>query len=567
MKKFISKEEFFGALNKGDIKLDTKSLFQPLHALQQDSEEGWEEILDTFFQQVEIELEVDRKELRRIPKSGTFITISNNPFGFVDFVSLMKVVRNRRFDFKIYGEHVTGEEVLDHFIAEESNSFEESIQQAIKEGHGIGLFPSGDVESFYTDDKEIADRQWDLDHIAAVKKAGVPIIPIYIQGQNDLFFHLMKVSNGELDLNEWISEGPKKLRVIIGNPISAEEQNEFKDFNRFSRFLRVKTMMLGCRLESEITSDKIFAKKQLEQKPVGVEEIIPAVSLELIQQELDNSQDQLVVENGPFQVYICSARRVPNILQEIGRLREITFRAVGEGTNKALDLDEYDMYYHHLFVWDKENNSIVGAYRIGKGEEIMNKYGIKGFYTSSLFQIDEKFSPYLIHGCELGRSFVRQEYQLKRLPLFLLWQGLLMLMLSENHYQYLLGPVSISNEYTTLSKSLIAEFVKKFYFDHDLAKFIQPLNEFKVQFDDFDHEPLWDFTGDDFQRFDKLIGDVDPVHHGVPILLKKYIKQNGKILAFNVDPDFNDALDGFLLLNMQDVPQEQIDDLKKNIEM
>ncbi len=574
MKRDISKKEFYEALNKGALKLETSSLFQTFNSKGLENDQQGHSFFDTFFDDLNIDIEVNPRELRRIPKSGAFVTVSNNPFGYVDFMALLHLVSARRDDFMIGEERSVNIEALSPYLADDKESFSEVLKASISKEQGLGLFPSGNVESYYTDDKEIADRQWDFSLLSEIRDANVPIIPIYIQGQNDVFFHLMEASKSdkELDLSKWATPGRKTLRMRIGNPISVEEQQNFKDANRFSRFLRVKTMMLGCLLEPQINSEGFFNKTSIVasnvDKDLEVEEIIDAVPVSVIEQELEEIKDLKVLTNSVYDAYVSSSRRIPNILREIGRLREITFRAVGEGTNKAVDLDEYDLYYHHLFVWDTENKKIVGSYRIGKGQEIMNKYGIKGFYTSSLFHMDPAFSHYLERGCELGRSFVRSEYQLKRLPLYLLWQGLLSLMFSEkNNYQYLLGPVSISNEYTDLSKSLIAQFVKKYYFDHELAKLIHPLNEFKIDLSDLDHEPLWDFTGDDFQRFDKLIGDVDPKHHGVPILLKKYIKQSGKILAFNVDPDFNDAIDGFLLLNMEDIPQDQLADLTKNMDV
>jgi putative hemolysin len=164
-------------------------------------------------------------------------------------------------------------------------------------------------------------------------------------------------------------------------------------------------------------------------------------------------------------------------------MREITFRAVGEGTNRSTDIDEYDFYYHHLIVWDEEAGALVGAYRIGKGREIISQYGAKGFYISSLFRIRKAFEPVLAESLELGRSFIVQEYQKKAMPLFLLWKGLLTVLLQNTEYRYLIGPVSISNEFSEFSKSLIVEFVRNNFFDRDMARYIRPRKKFSPQID------------------------------------------------------------------------------------
>ena len=161
-----------------------------------------------------------------------------------------------------------------------------------------------------------------------------------------------------------------------------------------------------------------------------------------------------------YEVYIVPTLKITNILREIGRLREITFRQVGEGTNKKIDLDNYDIYYNHLFIWDKETQMIVGAYRIGKGDEILDTMGKRGFYISELFKIKEPFYPILRQGIELGRSWIRKEYQLKPLPLFLLWKGILKYLVDNPKYRYMFGPVSISNNLRELSSSNVIGYIE-----------------------------------------------------------------------------------------------------------
>ena len=266
-----------------------------------------------------------------------------------------------------------------------------------------------------------------------------------------------------------------------------------------------------------------------------------------------------------YNVICVPSTEIPHVLQEIGRLRELTFRNVGEGTNRSIDIDEYDFYYHQLIIWDNKANKIVGAYRLGKGKDILAQYGIGGFYLNSLFKIKKAYTPYLEESIELGRSFIVEEYQRKPLPLFLLWKGLLVFLLKNTDYRYLIGPVSISNDFSKFSKSLIVEFVKRYHFNEELAEYIKPRKKFVVKPDkNVDTELLTDFEKGDISKIDKVIYDIE-CNYKFPILLKKYLQLNAKIIGFNIDPKFNDALDGLLVLDIFDVPENFIRALSKEL--
>jgi len=228
------------------------------------------------------------------------------------------------------------------------------------------------------------------------------------------------------------------------------------------------------------------------------------------------------------------------------------------------DVDEYDLYYHQLFIWDEKNKKIVGAYRIGMGKEIIDEYGIKGFYSHSLFRISSSFVPVLQRSMELGRSFIVKEYQRKPMPLFLLWKGILYALLKNPDYKYLIGPVSITNKFSNLSKSLIIEFIKKNYYRHDFAKYIKPRKKFNAQIKQVDARILLE-EANDIKKLDKTLKDIEPEDFGMPVLLKKYLGLNGKIIGFNRDPKFNNCLDGLLILDLYDVPLQTVSDFSKEI--
>lgn len=346
----------------------------------------------------------------------------------------------------------------------------------------------------------------------------------------------------------------------IGSPITTETQESFTDIRQYGKFLRAKTYLLGSSLEVK----KFFLKSQKAEK--NVEPIAQEMPVEVLQKEIANIKDDyLLFSMKNYTVYCAPTIKIPNILNEIGRLREMTFRAVGEGTNRSIDLDEFDLYYYHLFIWDDDNQRIVGAYRVGKGKDIIDRYGVKGFYINTLFKIRKEMMPILYESIELGRSFVVEEYQRKPFPLFMLWKGILYFLIKNPEYRYLIGPVTISGKYTDVSKELIMKFIRKNHWEGELARCIIPRCKYSVETNDPDVDVMVEASGDDISALDKLIGDIEPSSDKLPILLKKYISLNGRIIGFNIDPKFNMCLDGLLILDLFDVPMSTIESLSKEI--
>ena len=245
-------------------------------------------------------------------------------------------------------------------------------------------------------------------------------------------------------------------------------------------------------------------------------------------EELRKSDDCLL-QSKNYEVFLTEAVKIPNILREIGRLREVTFRAVGEGTNQSIDLDRYDTFYKHMFLWDDDAKCIAGAYRMGLGKDIYAKHGISGFYLTELFRFESELYPMMEQSIEMGRAFIVKEYQQKPMPLFLLWKGIVHTTLRFPEHQYLIGGVSISNQFSDFSKSLMIEFMKSHFYDPYIAQYIQPKKEYKVQLKDADKDLIFNETESDLNKFDKIIEDVEPGGLRLPVLIKKYIKQNARV--------------------------------------
>lgn len=505
---------------------------------------------------------------KHIPQSGACIIISNQPFGGLESILLIKIISEVRSDIKIVSTQLLqkiepiGEYFLDNPFSRKSGfTGQDKAIEHLTKGGILCLFPAGEV-SHLDSSRVLSDRQWQIPTLKFIKQQKVPVLPIHFQGNNSKLFYLLErlhTSLGQLKLpTEILYQKKKPVKVRIGNPITLAEQEKFQDIYQYGRFLRARTYCLSSKIEVKKFFNYTLKRQQ------KIEKIADGLSPELIKKEIDNlSGEHFLFKMKNFHVYCAPSKRIPNILLEIGRLREITFRMEGEGTNRSIDLDEFDIYYHQLFIWDVEAQTIIGAYRIGKGNEIIHNYGIRGFYVHSLFKMKEHLQDMLKETLELGRSFIIKEYQKKPMPLFLLWKGILYFTLKNPEYRYLMGPVSISDNYSNVSKEVIIKFIMAHYIDWKLARSITPRKPYKFKTIDPSLNVLMETMNADINSLDKAIGDIDEIHSGLPVLLKKYIKLNAKIIAFNVDPKFNNSLDGLIVLDMLNVPQDIIESLSK----
>ncbi|WP_299063394.1 lysophospholipid acyltransferase family protein [uncultured Polaribacter sp.] len=529
------------------------------------------DFLNGILDDCNIKFEIPEEDLKRIPKDGPFITVSNHPLGGIDGVLLLKLLIEKRADYKIIANFLLHRvEPLKPYVMpvnpfetrKDAKSSVAGIKSALlhlKEGKPLGIFPAGEV-STYKDGKLNVDKPWEEGAVRLIKKANVPVIPIYFHAKNSrLFYFLSKISDtlrtAKLP-SEVMNQGGRVVKVRIGKPISVKDQNEFKEIPAFYEFIRKKTYMLANPFEK---AHKLISAQNIKIKKPA-KKITAQRNTGFFVKEVNAIRDNggRLLESKNYEVFFASAKEVPNLLHEIGRLREITFRDVGEGTNKAIDLDKYDKYYHHLILWDREANVLVGAYRMGLGKEIYKKYGINGFYVQTLFRIEPELHQMMENTIEMGRAFIIGEYQQKPMPLFLLWKGIVHVTLRHPEYKYLMGGVSISNQFSDFSKSLMIEFMKSHYYDPYIAQYIYPKKEYKVKLKDGDKDFVFDATKSDMQKFDKIIDEIEPGALRIPVLIKKYVKQNARLVAFNVDPKFNNAVDGLMYIKVSDIPESTV---------
>ncbi len=524
-------------------------------------------ILDEF----QIKFEIPEEDLKRLPKEGPYITVSNHPLGGIDGILLLKLMLEREPNFKIIANFLLHRiEPMKPYIMpvnpfeghKDAKSSVVGLKETLRhlsDGKPLGMFPAGEV-STYKDGVLVVDKPWEEGAIKVIRKAQVPVVPIYFHAKNSRLFYFLSSLNDTLRTaklpSELLTQKKRVIKVRIGKPISVAEQNEYENLEAYAEFLRKKTYMLANAFEK---GNKLLATASL-KFPKSVKEIAKPANQDKILEEIDmlKKSDWRLLQSKNYQVYLVTADKIPNILHEIGRLREITFRAVGEGTNESLDLDQYDKYYHHMFLWDDDAKVIAGAYRMGLGSEIYGKYGIDGFYLHELFRFEPELYDMMSKSIEMGRAFIIEEYQQKPMPLFLLWKGIVHTTLRYPEHKYLIGGVSISNQFSDFSKSLMIEFMKSHYYDPWVAQYVHPKKEYKVKLKDADKDFVFNETEADLNKFDKIIDEVEPGNLRLPVLIKKYIKQNARVVAFNVDPLFNNAVDGLMYIRIADLPESTV---------
>jgi len=539
------------------------------------------EFLNRLVKILNVTYEIPAEDLKRLPKTGPYITVSNHPLGGLDGILLMKIMLEHDPEFKIIGNFLLQEiEPLKPIIMP-VNPFDDmkdvkssvlGLKETLRhlsDGKPLGIFPAGEVSTI-EDGSIMLDKPWEPTAMKIIQKANVPVVPIYFHTKNSKpFYWLAKISPLLRTLklpSELLTQKNKVIKIRIGKPITLNEQNEHKDtLENYTDFLRKKTYILSKsfneqddkKLLSSINLD--ILTKQSEPKP---KQIVRAANQDKILEEVcrlrENIADNRLLQSKNYEVFFVQADKIPNILHEIGRLREITFREIGEGTNESIDLDKFDKYYYHMFLWDEEQQRVAGAYRMGLGSEIFPKYGIDGFYMQELFKFEPELHKMMSESIEMGRAFIISDYQLKPMPLFLLWKGIVHTTLRYPQHKFLIGGVSISNQFTDFSKSLMIEFMKSHYYDPYIAQYIRPKMEYKVKLKDADKDFVFNETEADLNKFDKIIDEVEPGNLRLPVLIKKYIKQNARVVAFNVDPLFNNSVDGLMYIRIEDLPESTV---------
>ena len=514
---------------------------------------------------MKVRVRIDPRDLERIPPKGPLVVVSNHPFGGIEGVILGKILLQARSDVRILANflltHISG--IGDYIIP--VDPFEErqtaranlkGLKEALrwlKGGGVLATFPAGEVASFNIRRRRVIDPAWSPHVGGIVRRAQAAVLPVYFSGKNGWFFQCMGLIHPRLRTvllaREFMNKMNKEITVYIGRAIPRQKLKRFDNDTDLVHFLRLNADILRIRRKHPLKrlSTKVLAKPASRQK----RPVIPPVETSLLEKEVRNlSGDQLLVEKSDMAVYVAGSEQIPNLLTEIGRLREITFREVEEGTGEAVDIDQYDAYYMHLFLWNHQHKELVGAYRLGLADQILESRGTRGLYTSSLFRYKPEFVQRLSHAVELGRSFIRIEYQKKFNSLMLLWKGIGEFVARQPRYHILFGAVSISKEYHKVSKNLIVRFLKERKSDDFLSRLVSPRKPYRPTRLSGISAHILKTSIQDLDDVSLLVSEIEKDGKGIPILLRQYLKLNGSLLSFNVDKAFSGVVDGLFMVDL-----------------
>ena len=531
----------------------------------------------TILREIQVKVDVDQKSISNIPATGPVVIICNHPTGIPDGIVMIETITRVRQDVKVLGNFLLDRvEPMKPYLFP-VNPFDEvkggslaGLKLALKhvtDGGCLLLCPAGEVSTWHGGwgKKWVSDRKWHSSAIKFLRKSGATIVPCWIEARNSLTFHLLGKIHPRLRTlmlcREIFNKKGETFPITIGAPIAPSRLKELDNINTYADYLRAMVDYLRDCREKPVRSLADIANEQGDMSDIEAPVDRAALRAEV---EGLSPESKLFDHGDHFSVYLVKTEQIPLMMREIGRLREITFRSIGEGSMKSSDIDQYDAYYRQLFIWDKEAGALVGAYRMGFGGEIMERYGLDGFYTHSLFRYDESLGGMLRQSIELGRSFITTDYQRKPTSLLMLWRGIFHTLLSHHDYRYLVGPVTISGEFQRSSKTIIVNHLSQQCFNNEIAAQVHP----RTGLDGID-APLNAslIKGvESIALVDKIICDIEKDERCIPVLIKKYLQLGSEVVGFNVDHDFCDALDALMVLDIEAVPEQKMQMLVRELD-
>ncbi|MFZ5432507.1 MAG: lysophospholipid acyltransferase family protein, partial [Calditrichota bacterium] len=490
-----------------------------------------QQFFDALIESLGLSYAVREQDLAKIPTAGPVVVVSNHPFGLVDPIVLAAIMLRVRSDIKVLTNRFLSKvsDLSEMCIFVDPFGKKESLANNIKPmketvrwlngGGMVIIFPAGEVASANLKQWKVVEPPWSETVARIIRMSKATVVPVFFRGTNTPLFHAAGFIHPRLRTallpREMFTKRGHTIELAVGNGIPWRRLADYDRDQELIQHLRERTFLLRTR-----TKRRRPATNGTRKRWIGLEPIAPAAPEEVIAAEIKSlPTDRKLISLGELEVYFAAASEIPEVLKEIGRLREITFRVVGEGTGHALDLDEFDRYYLHLFLWNAERRELVGAYRMGPTDEIIKQYGLRGLYTTTLFQIKPALIERIDPALELGRSFVRTEYQRTSAALALLWKGLAMYVVREPRYRILFGPVSISNDYHKVSHQLMVSFLKLHSFLRDEAKLVRARHAFRARRGKGWTLRLSRLITGDIDRVSDLVSDIEGDDKGVPVLI------------------------------------------------
>ena len=524
-----------------------------------------------------IDAQISFEDLDHIPRSGPVIVAANHPHGIVDGLVLMSALRRVRPDFRVLTNQLLMRipELRDCclFVDPFDGPGAEARNRAglraahlwLRGGGALIVFPAGEVAHAPAAGGQRADSEWKPAMSRLALATGAAVIPAFIGGRNSQAFYaagrLHPALRTLLLPRELLKKRGSTIGVRLGAPLSPS--GLAKDAAEFSSAVRsaVDQLATKVRLKPDPTgtpatsADATSVVSGFPPPPLATARLAEGRCAREGSSRTDPIASEIAAlpnecrlfESGPFHVFCARADQIPWALREIGRLRAITFRAVGEGSDSELDLDRFDARYQHLFSWDNDKQQIVGAYRIGQTDRIVADSGVAGLYTRTLFRYDERLIERMpAPALELGRSFVRAEYQKNYNALSLLWKGIGRFVARHPEYRVLFGPVSISARYSDASHRLLMSFLRQNHFAPEFGELVAALHTSRIA-----AAPAGRVSVPrSLDEVNRLIEHVETDGKGMPVLLRQYLKLNARLIGFNVDPAFGETLDALMLVDL-----------------
>ncbi|NVC92460.1 lysophospholipid acyltransferase family protein [Vibrio natriegens] len=509
-----------------------------------------------------IDYRIAHGTLDTVPKQGPTVIVANHPLGCVEGVILAELLLMVRDDIQILANQYlkTVPELDQLFIGVDVFEGKDAVKSNMKalraanrhlaNGGLLLVFPAGEVSQLVDPKQQrLEDKEWSRSVSTLIRKNKATTVPIFINGQNSKRFYMAGKIHPLLRTlmlgRELLNKNAQTIELSFGQAIKFKELNNLSD-DQVVNYLRLNTYLLN-------------RDSSTNQQTASMDDLLPIAAGLPISQLLDELHnlppEAKLLESGEFEVYCTSAYQIPSLLHEIGRLREYNFRQVGEGTGQAIDIDHFDHDYLHLFVWDRENQCMVGAYRLGLVDKLMTKYGVEGLYSRTLFNYDQRFIDKMGKSIEMGRSVIAEQYQKSMSALLLLWKGIATFVHRNPEYTHLFGPVSISNDYSQTARQLLAQSMTLHHYDNACAGYVTPSNPLPETNQNWNTSMLTALG--DLQLLSRVIARIDE-GKGVPVLLRQYLSLNGKLVCFNVDPAFNNALDGLIMVDLREVPAKTL---------
>lgn len=504
------------------------------------------EFIEELFDELDISYKLSNKDREKIPSEGKLIIVANHPLGGLDGLILLKLVSDIRNDVKIIANDVLMniQNLADYFLPFDLLSKKDlkknylQISEALKKENAIIIFPAGQVARLTI--KGIKDKKWNKGAVYFAEKFQTPVLPIFIQGRNSFLFYLISVFSKKLSMfllpYELFNKKNKSYEIKIGHPISPKAFNtKYHRIEFLTKSLKKHLYLIGRNKKGIFETEK---------------NVIHPVSARQLRFQIYNNEFIGQTTDGK-KIFLVEYEKSKDIIREIARLRELTFRKVGEGTGTKKDTDKYDKYYKHIVLWDDNQLEIVGSYRLADGKSVLTELNSDAFYTSTLFKFNDNFIPLLFNAVELGRSFVQSKYW-NSLALDYLWQGIGKYLLINQHIRYLFGPVSLSDNYSSEAKEMIVYFYSKWF--PPKRNYISSFNPFELSKSSIEKLNQI-FNGDDYQNeLVKLKNLLNNFGFTIPVLFKQYadlcLPGGVQFLGFNIDSNFGNCIDAFILVDL-----------------